>query len=125
MTVSQLNLESPLLVLFGNESEGLKSETVQACDDVFRLPMYGFTESFNISVSVGMTLADLVSRLRGQWAQEGIVGDMPKERQRYLMASVVHEERAGCPAHRQKRTELDGARSRYGDQRVGNGEESS
>ena len=70
MTVSQLSLESPLLVLFGNESEGLKPETAQACDGVFRLPMYGFTESFNISVSVGITLADLVSRLRGQWAQE-------------------------------------------------------
>ena len=48
--------------------------------------MYGFTESFNISVSVGITLADLVSRLRGQWAQEGVVGDMPEKRQRYLMA---------------------------------------
>ncbi len=86
MTVSELDVGSPLLVLFGNESEGLKPETAAACDGVFRLPMYGFTESFNISVSVGMTLADIVGRLRSQWAQEGRQGDMPVARQNYLTA---------------------------------------
>jgi tRNA (guanosine-2'-O-)-methyltransferase len=86
MTVSDVTVDQPLLVLFGNERDGLKPETAAACDDVFRLPMYGFTESFNVSVSVAMTLADLSKRLRNAWQAEGKMGDMCSERQTFLLA---------------------------------------
>jgi len=103
MTVDELSVDEPLLVVFGNEAEGLKEATAAACDGVFRLPMYGFTESFNISVSVGMTLANLVGRMRSRQAQEGRSGDMPIERQRYLMAQwYMKSVRAAHPIVRRK-----------------------
>ena len=86
MTVSDVSVDGPLLVLFGNERDGLQAETAAACDDVFRLPMYGFTESFNVSVSVAMTLADLSKRLRQRWQSEGKTGDMSAKRQTFLLA---------------------------------------
>jgi len=84
--VGDVSVDQPMLVLFGNEREGLQSDTSTACDDVFRLPMYGFTESFNVSVSVAITLADLTGRMRADLSGRGQTGDMPMGRQRHLLA---------------------------------------
>lgn len=47
----------------GGEKEGL-SETVQTAADGFvKLPMYGFTESFNISVAAALLLENITRRL--------------------------------------------------------------
>lgn len=86
MTLEDVPVDQPLLVLFGNEKEGLRDSTSTLCDHVFRIPMYGFTESFNISVSAGMILSRLSERIRTRLSAEGRSGDMPKARQRYLFA---------------------------------------
>lgn len=59
-----LPLDRPVALLFGTEEKGLKPETLAAAESTLRLPMYGFTQSFNISVTVAMTLSRLVERLR-------------------------------------------------------------
>lgn len=59
-----LPLEKPVALLFGTEEQGLTENTLNAADATLRLPMYGFTQSYNISVTVAMTLARLVERLR-------------------------------------------------------------
>ena len=74
--LAQLPVNEPTLLLFGNEASGLREETMKACDEVFRIPMYGFTESFNISVSVGMTLEQVGARRRSLLEQEGRPGDL-------------------------------------------------
>jgi tRNA (guanosine-2'-O-)-methyltransferase len=51
-------------VFFGAEKEGLSQYILDEADDYVKIPMYGFSESFNISVSVALTLYDLTSRLR-------------------------------------------------------------
>jgi len=56
-------LERPLAFLFGNEREGLSPYALAHADAHLRLPMYGFTESFNISVSVAITLSHVVEAL--------------------------------------------------------------
>ncbi|MGK0360613.1 MAG: tRNA (guanosine-2'-O-)-methyltransferase [Bradymonadia bacterium] len=83
LTLEQLPVDRPLVVLFGNEAEGLQEETMAACDGVFRIPMYGFTESFNVSVSVGMALQSVATRRR---AHIGQMGDMPDARRQRLLA---------------------------------------
>lgn len=50
--------------LFGTELTGLSKEAIALADEKVFIPMYGFTESFNISVSVGICLAPLVQQLR-------------------------------------------------------------
>ena len=57
-----------IAVVFGNELHGVSSHTLTQSDKKVRIPMYGFTESLNISVSVAITLNTLISKLRhGEW----------------------------------------------------------
>ena len=81
-----LPIDEPIMVLFGNEANGLQEETMSACDGVFKIPMYGFTESFNISVSVGMVLEQLGSRIRQRLHDEGIYGELTEEEKWYWSA---------------------------------------
>lgn len=62
--LTTLPLDQPVALLFGTEEEGLTEEALAAADDTMRLPMYGFTQSYNISVTVAVSLSQLVARLR-------------------------------------------------------------
>jgi len=59
----ELDLERPFALLFGTEELGLSDRALSAADGFLRLPMYGFTQSYNISVSVAIALSTLVHRL--------------------------------------------------------------
>lgn len=86
LTLDALPLDRPVMLLFGNERAGLRDDTLAACDDAFRIPMHGFCESFNVSVSVGIALAATTARVRARLAAEGRTGDLPDDRRRYLLA---------------------------------------
>mgnify|MGYP003776775055 CR=1 FL=1 len=49
--------------VFGTETQGVSAETLQQADLCVKIPMYGFTESLNISVSAAIILQDIVSRM--------------------------------------------------------------
>ena len=87
LTVGEIPVDQPLCVLFGNEKDGLRPGTLDACDEVFRIPMYGFTESFNISVSVGMTLQQLGERRRQLLSASGQEGELAAHTQLELLAN--------------------------------------
>lgn len=86
LTLDALPADQPMLLLFGNERDGLRDTTLAACDDAFRIPMVGFTESFNVSVSVGITLAATTARVRARLAAQGHTGDLAPDRRRQLLA---------------------------------------
>ncbi|MDF1825493.1 MAG: RNA methyltransferase [Verrucomicrobiales bacterium] len=62
--LTTLPLDKPVALLFGTEEEGLTDEALAAADGTMRLPMYGFTQSYNISVTVAVSLSQLIERLR-------------------------------------------------------------
>ncbi|HFC10006.1 MAG TPA: TrmH family RNA methyltransferase [Chloroflexi bacterium] len=62
-SLEDVPLDRPLAFLFGNEREGLSPYALEHADASLRLPMYGFVESFNISVSVAITLSHLRAAL--------------------------------------------------------------
>lgn len=63
--VDDLDLEKGKLALvFGTELRGLTSLALENADEFVKLPMYGFTESYNISVSAALFLYSLTGRLR-------------------------------------------------------------
>ena len=72
--------EQPVALLFGTEEEGLSDEALEAADTTLRLPMYGFTQSFNISVTVALTLSRLMERVR----ESGIAWQLTEDEQRKL-----------------------------------------
>lgn len=50
--------------LFGTELSGLSKDAVDMADEFVKIPMVGFTQSFNISVSAAIILYHLTSQLR-------------------------------------------------------------
>lgn len=54
----------PMVILFGAEKEGLSAYALDNADEHLRIPMRGFVESLNISVSAAITLQRLGERLR-------------------------------------------------------------
>jgi tRNA (guanosine-2'-O-)-methyltransferase len=63
--LNELSLEKGKTALvFGTEMRGLTTEALEAADEHISIPMYGFTESFNISVSVALVLYELVHKLK-------------------------------------------------------------
>lgn len=63
-TPESLPLDSKTALIFGTELAGLTPEALALADDYIRIPMVGFTESLNISVSAAIFLHTLTERLR-------------------------------------------------------------
>lgn len=63
VTPDSINLEDKLAIFFGTELDGLSQDVLDEADEHLKIPMFGFTESFNISVSVSLCLSHLVNRL--------------------------------------------------------------
>ncbi len=62
-TPETISLDQPLAIFLGNEKEGLSDFVMKEADDHLYIPMYGFTESLNISVSAAMIMKTLYERL--------------------------------------------------------------
>lgn len=63
--INDLSLEKGKIALFfGSELPGLSETVMDNADEFVKIPMVGFTESFNISVSAALSLYDLTGRLR-------------------------------------------------------------
>lgn len=52
-------------LIFGNEVKGVSQEVVSSSDLVLEIPQYGTKHSLNISVSVGVVVWDLWTKLQG------------------------------------------------------------
>lgn len=62
--IGDLDISQPTALVFGTELTGLTPEAIQGADAYVKIPMYGFTESFNISVCAALSLFSLTERMR-------------------------------------------------------------
>lgn len=62
--ITDLDVSQPLALVFGTELTGLTQEAIDGADEYVKIPMYGFTESFNISVCAALSLFHLSERMR-------------------------------------------------------------
>lgn len=82
-TIDDVDVTAPLAVAFGNEHAGLSPAAVAACDGALGVPMFGFTESFNLSVTVALVMSRIAARRR---AAIGSPGDLEEHRRCELRA---------------------------------------
>lgn len=59
-------------LLFGSERPGLSETAFEMADEFLYVPMYGFTESFNISVSAALCLQQLNEKIRNEVPNWGL-----------------------------------------------------
>ena len=78
VTIEDINLEKKIALVFGNELRGISNTALTRCDEKVKIPMYGFTESLNISVSVAICLNSIISKLHTSGAFVGL-SDSEKE----------------------------------------------
>ena len=61
--INDLETSEPIALIFGTEKEGLSMQAKEYCDNFVTVPMYGFTESFNISVSAALSMNNLSEKI--------------------------------------------------------------
>lgn len=79
----------------GAEHAGLSAEARAAADVRYRLEMYGFTESFNVSVAAAVTLYTARSRWQ---AATGLRGDLTEAEQEALRMAWLRRDIAAADA---------------------------
>lgn len=62
--LEDFDITEPAALFFGTEKYGLSDEVMKQADAFIKIPMVGFTESLNISVSAAISLQDITTRLR-------------------------------------------------------------
>ncbi len=64
MELPDLEIDQPLALCFGSEDLGLSDDAYELSDEHMTIPMYGFTQSYNLSVSAGISLYKLCEKIR-------------------------------------------------------------
>ncbi|MGM0545753.1 MAG: TrmH family RNA methyltransferase [Bacteroidota bacterium] len=64
VTIDEVPIDQKTALVFGAELTGLSDDALEQADGYARIPMVGFSESFNISVSAALCLYELSTRLR-------------------------------------------------------------
>jgi tRNA (guanosine-2'-O-)-methyltransferase len=78
---NKVNIESldlhkgKVALFFGTERTGLSETVFKNADEFIAIPMFGFTESFNISVSAAIILHTLIGKLRDSDIQYHLTPD--------------------------------------------------
>ncbi|MDD4109143.1 MAG: RNA methyltransferase [Prolixibacteraceae bacterium] len=66
-------------LVFGSELPGISETIINEADEFLKIPIYGFTESYNISVSAAITLFHLSQKMREQTSINWRLSDSEKE----------------------------------------------
>ncbi|PLX42160.1 MAG: RNA methyltransferase [Deltaproteobacteria bacterium] len=63
----------PVALVLGNEHAGVSEEAQRLCDGAYTIPMYGFVQSFNISVAAAISLYSLGTRMRSELGEGALL----------------------------------------------------
>ena len=63
ISLPDFNITQPVALVFGTEETGLSDYAMEHVDEFLRIPMYGFTESYNLSVSAAICLYQMTTGL--------------------------------------------------------------
>ena len=61
--LSDYDLKEPVALVFGTEAAGVSEEILDFADETLAIPMYGFTQSFNVSVAAAICVYELKQKL--------------------------------------------------------------
>ena len=63
-SLSDMPIDTKTALVFGTEETGISDFAISQMDDFVHIPMFGFSDSFNISVSAAVCLYELTGRAR-------------------------------------------------------------
>ncbi len=62
--LEDIDINKKTALVFGTELHGISETAIKNADGFVRIPMFGFTESFNISVSAALSVHSVITRLK-------------------------------------------------------------
>ena len=81
--ISDIDVEErKIALLLGSEQDGLSDIALQIADEKVKIPMFGFTESYNISVAAALCMQILIGKIR---ASKIILGMTEEEKDEVLL----------------------------------------
>ncbi|OGT31031.1 MAG: hypothetical protein A3E87_06385 [Gammaproteobacteria bacterium RIFCSPHIGHO2_12_FULL_35_23] len=91
--IEEIDITQKTALCFGNEESGIGEAIHQLADHQIYIPMYGFTQSLNISVSTGLTIYAFIKKIH----QSSIAWQLTDEEKNkitleWLMNSVPNSE---------------------------------
>lgn len=90
--INELDISEKTALVFGSELTGISDKVKEQADGFVKIPMYGFSESFNISVSAAISLYDVTSRLRATDLDWGL---SEKEKEELTLNWLIQTIKAG------------------------------
>lgn len=64
VNLADFDISKPSAIFFGTEKDGLSQEVISEADAYLKIPMMGFTDSLNISVSAAIILQHVTQKLK-------------------------------------------------------------
>ena len=83
VTLDEISVKKPLALVFGNEHSGISPEWDKYIDQYFTIPMFGFVESLNISVSAAISMQHVAYKARNTIPEESYL--LSKEKRATLL----------------------------------------
>jgi len=72
VSLEEIDVSHPFALVFGTELTGITEDVEAMADEFVKLPMYGFTESFNISVCAALCMYNLSTKIRKEVPNYGL-----------------------------------------------------
>ncbi len=72
VSLEEIDVSQPFALVFGTELTGITEDVEAMADEFVKLPMYGFTESFNISVCAALCMYNLSTKIRNEVPNYGL-----------------------------------------------------
>jgi tRNA (guanosine-2'-O-)-methyltransferase len=95
LTLDELDFSRPTAIIMGNERDGISPELDGLADHAFRIPMDGFSQSFNVSVAAALIARTAALRLSEHPERRAPLSEDELEQRYldYLWYSVKQRER--------------------------------
>lgn len=85
IAIDDIDFSKPVALVMGNEKDGVSEEMKAAADYRIKIPMYGFVQSFNISVAAAICLHHISQRRR----QLGLKSELTEQQREIMRAHYV------------------------------------
>lgn len=82
LSLDQLSIDQPICLLFGNEKRGLSKQAHELSDVSYHIPMFGVSQSLNLSVSAAISLYETLQRKRQALGKSGDCSDEQQQQLR-------------------------------------------
>lgn len=104
--VQEIDLSKPAVLVFGNEHKGISEAAAGLADGKFYIPMYGFVQSFNISVAAALVLQEVTKRARETAKDRYYLSD--QEKRELLLQWIMKTLRSRIRIQVQKKLDMPG-----------------